>query len=194
MTGAGMMDCKRALQEADGDLEKAQELLRAQGPRRRREARRAHRQDGPGRGLHPFQRHGGRRSSRSTARRTSSRTPTSSSSSRRTSRCTSPPVGPAVREPRRRPEGHRRRRAQDLRGPGQGDGQARQRHPEHRRGQAQGLLRADGPARPDVREGRLQDRQQLLDEVGAKVGEKVAVRRFARFKLGEERVGRRQTE
>lgn len=28
--------------------------------------------------------------------------------------------------------------------------------------------------------------QQLLDEVGAKVGEKVAVRRFARYKLGEE--------
>ena len=28
--------------------------------------------------------------------------------------------------------------------------------------------------------------QQLLDEVGAKVGEKVAVRRFSRFKLGEE--------
>jgi elongation factor Ts len=28
--------------------------------------------------------------------------------------------------------------------------------------------------------------QQLLDEVGAKVGEKVAVRRFARFRLGEE--------
>ena len=28
--------------------------------------------------------------------------------------------------------------------------------------------------------------QQLLDETGAKVGEKVAVRRFSRFKLGEE--------
>ncbi len=28
--------------------------------------------------------------------------------------------------------------------------------------------------------------QQLLDEVGAKVGEKVAVRRFARYRLGEE--------
>jgi elongation factor Ts len=28
--------------------------------------------------------------------------------------------------------------------------------------------------------------QQLLDEMGAKVGEKVAVRRFARFRLGEE--------
>jgi elongation factor Ts len=31
LTGAGMMDCKRALEEADGDLDKAQELLRAKG-------------------------------------------------------------------------------------------------------------------------------------------------------------------
>ena len=30
-TGAGMMDCKRALQESDGDLEKAGEYLRKQG-------------------------------------------------------------------------------------------------------------------------------------------------------------------
>lgn len=31
MTGAGMMDCKRALTETDGDLEKAVDLLRARG-------------------------------------------------------------------------------------------------------------------------------------------------------------------
>ncbi|MFY9588695.1 MAG: translation elongation factor Ts [Actinomycetota bacterium] len=30
-TGAGMMDCKAALQEADGDLEKAKEVLRLKG-------------------------------------------------------------------------------------------------------------------------------------------------------------------
>jgi len=30
-TGAGMMDCKKALQEADGDLDKAVELLRKKG-------------------------------------------------------------------------------------------------------------------------------------------------------------------
>jgi elongation factor Ts len=30
-TGAGMMDCKRALQETDGDLDKAVELLREKG-------------------------------------------------------------------------------------------------------------------------------------------------------------------
>ena len=31
ITGAGMMDCKRALTEAGGDLDRAQELLRAKG-------------------------------------------------------------------------------------------------------------------------------------------------------------------
>jgi len=31
MTGAGMMDCKRALQEADGDMDRAQEILRTKG-------------------------------------------------------------------------------------------------------------------------------------------------------------------
>ena len=30
-TGAGMMDCKRALEEADGDIEKAIEILRVKG-------------------------------------------------------------------------------------------------------------------------------------------------------------------
>jgi elongation factor Ts len=31
LTGAGMMDCKRALEESGGDLERAQELLRTKG-------------------------------------------------------------------------------------------------------------------------------------------------------------------
>ena len=31
MTGAGIMDCKRALQEADGDVEAAQQSLVAKG-------------------------------------------------------------------------------------------------------------------------------------------------------------------
>lgn len=31
ITGAGMMDCKKALSEADGDMEKAQEILREKG-------------------------------------------------------------------------------------------------------------------------------------------------------------------
>src|SRR5579859_5585321 len=31
LTGAGMMDCKKALEESDGDLDKAVELLRIKG-------------------------------------------------------------------------------------------------------------------------------------------------------------------
>ena len=31
LTGAGMMDCKRALQEAEGNMEKAVEILREKG-------------------------------------------------------------------------------------------------------------------------------------------------------------------
>ena len=31
MTGAGMMDCKKALVEVDGDIDKAVELLREKG-------------------------------------------------------------------------------------------------------------------------------------------------------------------
>ena len=31
MTGAGMMDCKKALAEADGDFDKAIEILRKKG-------------------------------------------------------------------------------------------------------------------------------------------------------------------
>jgi elongation factor Ts len=31
VTGAGMMDCKKALAEANGDFQKAQELLRKRG-------------------------------------------------------------------------------------------------------------------------------------------------------------------
>jgi translation elongation factor Ts len=31
MTGAGMLDCKKALEEANGDIEKAKEILRIKG-------------------------------------------------------------------------------------------------------------------------------------------------------------------
>ena len=45
-TGAGMMDCKRALQEANGDMEKAVELLRVKG--QAQAAKRGERQAGEG--------------------------------------------------------------------------------------------------------------------------------------------------
>ena len=37
MTGVGMLDCKKALAETDGDMDKAVELLREKGPGRRPE-------------------------------------------------------------------------------------------------------------------------------------------------------------
>ena len=37
-TGAGMMDCKKALDEADGDFDKAVEILRIKGEPRSRSA------------------------------------------------------------------------------------------------------------------------------------------------------------
>ena len=40
-TGAGMMDCKKALEETDGDMDKAVELLRSTGCRQGRQAFRA---------------------------------------------------------------------------------------------------------------------------------------------------------
>ena len=48
-TGAGMMDCKKALEEAGGDMDKAGELLRAQRHRQGREAGGPERDAGPGR-------------------------------------------------------------------------------------------------------------------------------------------------
>ena len=89
-TGAGMMDCKKALKEMGGDVEKAVEHLRKSGSAQGREEGRA----GDGRGHHRVATSTRVRSwrswSRSTARPTSSPRPTSSRRSRRTSRCTSP--------------------------------------------------------------------------------------------------------
>ena len=83
-TGAGMMDCKKALEEAGGDMAKAAELLRAQGHRQGREAGRPERVAGPDR----LAILGGRRRrapwSSSTARPTSSRGP------RTSTRCSRP--------------------------------------------------------------------------------------------------------
>ena len=38
MTGAGMMDCKKALNEVDGDMDKAVEFLREKGLRKHPES------------------------------------------------------------------------------------------------------------------------------------------------------------
>ena len=91
-TGAGMMECKRALQETDGDLEAARTLLRERGMALA--GKRAGRATSEGLvGYHQSPR-AGSRWSRSAARPSRSRRTTSSRRSRR--RCSTPstPTGP----------------------------------------------------------------------------------------------------
>ena len=83
-TGAGFMDCKRALEEADGDIEKAIALLREKGPPQR--PRKAGREAREGLVLATSTRAAASAcSSRSTARPTSWRGPMSSRARPRTS-------------------------------------------------------------------------------------------------------------
>ena len=98
LTGSGMMDCKKALEESDGDLDKAVELLRIKGAKDvgKRAERATSQRPGRRRGRHAW--------SSSTARPTSSpraptsrRWPTRSCRSRSTrSRPTSRPEGRAL--------------------------------------------------------------------------------------------------
>ncbi len=81
-TGAGMMDCKRALQETNGDIEAAIVLLREKGMAQRRQACRPRDDRGPRR-LPARRRRLGARSSPSAARPSRSRRTTSSRRSRR---------------------------------------------------------------------------------------------------------------
>ena len=70
-TGAGMMDCKKALAESGGDIEKAIEYLRKKGIAAAAQEGGARRRRGPRRHLHP-RRHASACWWRSTARPTSS--------------------------------------------------------------------------------------------------------------------------
>ena len=186
-TGAGMMDCKRRPGRGGRRHGARQGDPPREGPRERREAGRPQRRPGRHRLLRALQQDRGRRWSRSTARRTSSRTPTSSSSSRRTSRCTS-------RAPRPR-AGSRattsRRRCSTRSG-----GSPRRRRKEA--GKPDNVVEkiVEGKLEAFLKDNVLLDQpfvkddaktiQQYLDEVGAKTGEKVVVRRFVRFQLGED--------
>ena len=97
-TGAGMMDCKQALEETDGDLEAAKDWLRTKGLARRRQARRPRGRPGRGRGGRRRQRRRDRRAQlRDRLRR----------QGRRVHRRWSPTLAKLVAEQRRR----RRRRA-----------------------------------------------------------------------------------
>jgi len=186
MTGAGMMDCKKALQEADGDVEKAVDLLRQKGLASA--AKRAGR--AANQGLIESYIHfnntvgvlvevncetdfvanteGFRQLAKDIALHIAS------------------PAAPRYvsREEIPAEELDQERRIFEAQAKEMGK-------PEHVIPNiVEGKLKAfyeqtvllDQPyVRDDSR-----TIQQLLDEMGAKVGEKVAVRRFARYKLGEE--------
>ena len=59
-TGAGIMDCKSALAEAEGDLDRAIEILRVKGQASAAKRQRQGHRRGPGGLLHPRHRHGRR--------------------------------------------------------------------------------------------------------------------------------------
>ena len=184
-TGAGFMDCKRALEEPDGDLEKATAVLRERGPGGRRQEGRPRGPRGPRLELHPHRRPG-RRADRGQLRDgLRGHGPTSSSGSSATSRCRSPasprctstPI--ASRRPTSRPS---RPSCWPTRRP--------QKKPENIRAQiVEGQLKKwysqvclyDQPFRDEERTVR-----DLVTERIATIGENIRVRRFTRYALGEE--------
>ena len=156
-TGAGMMDCKRALIEADGDMERATRDPSREGPGERRQARRPQRRPGPDRRLHPLQQHGRRARRgqlRDGLRREHRRVPqlvkdlalhvASPAAPRWLSRDDVPPA--TLEHERKIFEAQARE-----------SGKPENVDPEDRRGQARGVLQGQRPAGPAVREGRLED-------------------------------------
>ena len=135
-TGAGMMECKRALQETDGDMEKADRAAPRRGRRQGGQARRARGLRGHRRSPTSTRTARSACSSRSTARPTSWPATTTSSPSPATSRCTSPPRAPLAVTEDERPGRGARARAAHRRRAGRGGGQAREHRREDRRGQA----------------------------------------------------------
>ena len=185
-TGAGFMDCKRALTEADGDLDKAAPLLREQGPRRGGQEGRAATPARASSRATSTPAAASACSSRSTARRTSSRAPTSSRSSSATSRSRSPGLAPLYVDAGAHPgRGPRRQAGRAARRRG-GPEEAREHPAADRRGPAQEVVLAGLPAttsRSATRSGRS---ASSITEKIATIGENIRVRRFTRYALGEE--------
>ena len=190
-TGAGMSDCKKALTETDGDMEKAIEYLRKKGLAAA--AKKAGRIATEGAVTSYI--HNGRVGvlSRSTARPTSSRETDDFKRSSRTSRCTSPA--------RRR----RRSYVSDDRDRSGGAGE-RARDRSTRQGRASRASKPEAIDRARSSTGRSPSGRRtsacsirsgcaiptarrpsasLLTELVAKLGENIKIRRFVRWELGE---------
>ncbi len=187
-TGAAMMDCKAALEEAGGDLDKAVELLRVKG--QASAEKRCGRATSEGTVASYIHAGGSPASwSRSSARPTSSPATTTSRSSPARSRSTSPPRRRSTSRPRR----SRTRSARPSAG-------SSRRRPSRRasprtcvekivEGQlgkwaADVVLLEQEHVRSDRYEGKTIE--QLRADLAAKTGENIRIARFARFVVGEE--------
>ena len=186
LTGAGMMDCKRALQEADGDLDKAVDLLRQRGLASA--AKRAGRE--ANQGLIESYIHFNHTVGVLVEVNCETDFVANTDDFRQLAKdvalhIASPAAPRYVRReeiPAEVLEGERRifeAQAREL-------GKPENVIPKIVEGKLEAFY--EQTVLLDQRFVKDDSRtiQQLLDELGAKVGEKVAVRRFARYKLGEE--------
>ena len=149
-TGAGMMDCKAALAEANGDMEKAIDILRKKGVAIGRQARRPGHQRGRHRPLHPHGRQGrraGRGQLRDRLRRPHRRLPDAGQGAGDARRRRRPAATSAATRSRPR-RSRRRRRSTGRSSPGSGKPAGGRR--QDRRGQAGELLQPGVPGRPAV--------------------------------------------
>ena len=183
-TGAGMMDCKKALEESAGDIDKAVALLRERG--QAAAAKKAGREAREGLvSATSMPAAGWACSSRSTARPTSSPAPTTSRSSFAISRCRSPAWRAEYTTVDSIPaEVLEAKRAELL------ADETTQKKPENIRAQI-----VDGQLRKWYQsvvlyEQPFRDTDQTVGELVtdaiAKIGENIRVRRFTRYQLGEE--------
>ena len=183
-TGAGMMDCKRALEETDGDMDKAVAQLREKGLARGEEVR-ARRPRGPRLQLYPHRwprRRADRGQLRDGLRRPHGRVPASSCA---TSRCRSPAsprcTSTSTASPRRSslakkaalpPTSRSRAKPEAIREKIVG-------------GPAGQVVQGGLPARAALPR-RGPHRARSGDRAIATIGENILVRRFTRYALGEE--------
>ena len=111
LTGAGFMDCKRALEEAGGDVDKAVAAAAREGPRRGPEEVRPRGARGPRQQLHPPRRpprRADRGQLRDGLRRAHRRVPEARQGPRDAGRRARPDLRRRRRDPGRRPRGRRR--------------------------------------------------------------------------------------
>ena len=185
-TGAGFMDCKRALDETDGDLDKAVVAAARAGPRRRGQEGRPRRPRGPRVAATSTPAAGSACSSRSTARRTSSPAPTSSRSSSATSPIQVAGLAPLYVDVDRIPADVLAAKQAELLAD-----EATQKKPENIRAQiVEGQLKkwySAGRACTTSRSATTEQHGPRPDHRAiATIGENIRVRRFTRYALGEE--------